>query len=66
MNHNVYIIGFFFFFCCQTLFKKLKMLILCWEREEKDKGARKGDDPLSVIIANEETGKLRAGENTRA
>lgn len=38
--------------------------MLCREREKK--GSSDGDDPLSVIIANEETGELRAGENTRA
>lgn len=32
------------------------MLILFREREKK--GSAEGDDPLSVIIANEETGEL--------
>lgn len=40
------------------------MLILCKEREKK--GSSEGDDPLSVIIANEEMEELRAGENTQA
>lgn len=48
---------------CQTLFKKFKMLMP--QREEKERSSD-GDDPLSVIIANKETGELRAGENTQA
>lgn len=35
------------------------------QREEKERSSD-GDDPLSVIIANKETGELRAGENTQA
>lgn len=54
-----------FFFFCQTLFKKLKVLV-CYVGREKRKESAEGDDPLSVIIANEETGKLWAGENTQA
>ena len=38
--------------------------MLCREREKK--GSSEGDDPLSVIIANEEMGELQAGENTQA
>lgn len=35
-------------------------------REREKKKSSDGDDPLSVIIANEETGELWAGENTQA
>lgn len=33
---------------------------------EKRQGSTEGDDPLSAIIANEETGKLWVEENTQA
>lgn len=35
-------------------------------REWEKKRSSEGDDPLSVIITNEEMGKLWAGENTQA